>query len=334
MYTKTLSVIYVPLIILFTIYKFYMVVMYMICDYFDICKKITYVCFNEYKYFLSKENVIGLGLGFQVKNGFYTNKKCIKVLVSNKVAPNNLCTKDLIPKCYKGIPTDVWEIGTPYLQSLTKKVRPTVCGYSIGPEAFPKGVTLGCIVTDGRNRFILSCNHGIVNAVLPTGAKILQPAIEDGGRFPTDHIGAIRRYVPLKPKIQSQEPQNPVDCCIISVTNPSIISTEVYGIGKLQGVQTAKLQQPVVKVGRSTEITTGKVLVLNTTVLARFNDKQYLLTDQIITTPMTQPGDSGAILLGNGNLALGLVSGGSSSTSFSNSIANVLESLEVNIVTN
>src|SRR3712207_9100147 len=72
-------------------------------------ENIAHICDCDYKYFLNKKNVVGIGLGYKVKNGFYTNQLCVQVFVSRKYSENEININDKIPSMYKGIPTDVKE---------------------------------------------------------------------------------------------------------------------------------------------------------------------------------------------------------------------------------
>src|SRR3712207_7221381 len=86
----------------------------------------------DYNFFLQKSNVIGVGLGYKEKGGFRLPQKCINVFVSNKIPKNNLSPKDIVPKFYKGIQTDVIMTKISEFLSLTNRVRPVAGGYIIG----------------------------------------------------------------------------------------------------------------------------------------------------------------------------------------------------------
>lgn len=303
-------------------------------NYCDIDRNISYICHNEYKYFLNKCNVIGIGLGYKIKNHFYTCIKCIKVFVVTKVGLNNLSIRDIVPNMYKGIPTDVVESGYIYMNSLDKRVRPTICGYSIGPIGFLDSSTLGCVVKNQKERYILGSTHGIVHNISPIGGKVLQPAVLDGGKFPQDQIGFLEKYIPLKPRTIYEEPENIIDACIIRVENNKNVSDEIYGIGKLKGTEVGKLNQPVVKVGSTTALTTGKITALDVSIEVKANDKKYLYADQISTTSMSDLGDSGGMLIGNGNKAIGVLCASGKNITLYNKIDNVLKILNVQIDTN
>lgn len=308
----------------------------MICEFPSIDDKISFICINEFGYFFGKQNVVGVGLGYKFKNGFYTCQKCIKVFVCKKVTCCNLSENDLVPTFYKGIPTDVCEIGIPQFQSLTQKVRPTVCGYSIGPEGIGPAVTLGCIVKDAHGVYILTCNHGIINEIkpVPVGMRVLQPGVEDGGISPRDVIGNLSYYVPLKEPTTWSYHANPVDACLIKVPDPRLLSTQIYSIGKPHGIEDAHVNQQVTKAGRTTALTTGSVIAINASIDVYYNYKHFVLSKQIATTKMSEPGDSGALLLNPANNnAVGLISTGTNSYSFASTIKNTLTALGVTLVT-
>src|SRR3712207_5481193 len=92
-------------------------------------KLISHICNCEYKYFLNKANVVGVGCGYKVKNGFYSNKLCIKVFTTKKLISNELNSQDLVPNLYKEISTDVVESGAFTQYSFINKIRPVIGGY-------------------------------------------------------------------------------------------------------------------------------------------------------------------------------------------------------------
>lgn len=60
---------------------------------------------------LSKANVVGVGIGFQQKEGKPTGNLALVVMVSNKVPQSILSSNDQIPDSIDGIPIDVQEVG-------------------------------------------------------------------------------------------------------------------------------------------------------------------------------------------------------------------------------
>jgi len=87
------------------------------------------------------------------------------------------------------------------------------------------------------------------------------------------------------------------------------------------------------KSGRTTEFTTGTITVLNATVNVSYGVGQVArFENQIVTTPMSQGGDSGSLLVAGDALhAVGLLFAGSDQATIHNPIQAVLDCLEVDI---
>ncbi|ACT33748.1 MULTISPECIES: hypothetical protein [Clostridium] len=300
-------------------------------------KSITDICNCEYEYFFNKANVLGVGCGYKVKNGFYTNNLCIKVFVGKKYLKNKLASQDLVPNLYKGILTDVVESGSFTQYSFTNKIRPVIGGYGIGNvHITDKTGTLGCLVTDGEYNYILSCNHILANNNLaPLGTKIIQPSFQYGGDFKTDVIAILSKFIPLEFEGILKKPTNYSDCAIAKVLNKSLVSPKIALIGMPKGTIIPKLNEEVAKVGERTELTTGKIISINTTVKINcaFLGKKALFKNQIITTSMSNPGDSGAVLLDRNDNVIGILISGTDSHDTFSPINYTLKELNVRIVT-
>ncbi|EES90998.1 conserved hypothetical protein [Clostridium botulinum D str. 1873] len=304
---------------------------------YKIEKTISYICNCEYKYFLNKSNVVGIGCGYKIKNGFYTNQLCIQVFVRKKLPLNELNTNDLIPSTYKGIPTDIKETGGFTACSLTQKIRPTPGGYCISNEYNDEYLgTLGCLVTDNKDLFLLSNSHvlAIFNQA-PLGTKIIEPSSEFRGNPKTDTIATLSKYIELKFIEGTSMPVNYTDCGIAKIIDKSLVSPKIALVGIPKGLSNPKLNQPVKKVGAISELTTGTVTSIHATVTVNYNDikKLAIFKEQIFTNLLAQPGDSGAILLDTNNTAIGLLMSGSENVSTFNPIDTVLKELNVNLVT-
>ncbi|OOB76413.1 hypothetical protein AXF41_02925 [Clostridium haemolyticum] len=297
--------------------------------------KILYICRHEYKFFLDKANVIGVGLSYKIKNGNNTHKKCIRVFTTKKLPENKLLFQDLIPSLYKGIPTDVVEDGFNINFSLTNKVRPITAGYSISPIQGICAGTFGCLVKDNNSYYLLSNNHVLASCNdNPIGTPIVQPSLSFGGKYPQDTVATLSRFIPLKIVTKTATPENLVDCAIAKISNKSLFSTKVTLLGGIKGIASAFLDQSVQKVGTTSELTYGKITTLGVTRLLKFsNNKYYLFNNQIITTKMAEPGDSGSILFDTNMNAIGMLVSGSDSSTTYNPISTILSSLNVSIVT-
>ncbi|CAG7839692.1 hypothetical protein Z959_01350 [Clostridium novyi B str. ATCC 27606] len=298
-------------------------------NYCNLEKKILYIAKNEYSFFLNKNNVLGLGLGQKIKNGFNTLQPCITVFVRHKLLSNKVSMKDLVPYLYKGIPTDVIECGNITASSLNEKIRPAPGGYNIG-SLLSSGGTLGCLVADTRFTYVLSCNHILAkNGLVPIGDPIIQPSKTFGGKIPNDTIANLSIFIKLK-----TDTDNRVDCAMARVSNSACVNKNIALLNKpIKGVALGKIGMGVQKVGYRTERTLGKITVVGSTLTMDISEKSYRFVNQIWTTKMDDKGDSGAILLTRDMNAIGLLIGSSNVGTLFNPIQKVLNSLNVEIIT-
>ncbi|KOA78103.1 hypothetical protein [Clostridium botulinum] len=297
-------------------------------------QNISHICNCEYRYFLNKANVVGIGCGYKVKKGFYTNQLCVQVFVSRKISSNELNSNDIIPLIYKGIPTDVKETGYFTTCSLTQRVRPVLGGYSISTSMDERIYgTAGCLVTNGVSKFVLSNNHVIANAnMLPINSPITQPALKHGGHTSNDTIATLHKYMPLRFINGQQEPTNYTDCALGLLTKSNIMSSEIALIGKPICVKNPKLNTHVRKVGAISGLTEGDIISVDATFRSNYpNNKRCLFKDQIITTPMAQNGDSGAILVDSNRCAVGLLFVTNTNLTAFNRLSTVLDQLDVHL---
>ncbi len=129
-----------------------------------------------------------------------------------------------------------------------------------------------------------------------------------------------------------QTPENPVDCAVAKPLDPTKFTGEILGIGQVHGTKPAALGMAVRKSGRTTGFTTGTITLLNATVNVAYGNRTARFTGQIITTPMSQGGDSGSLLVdGTSNVAVGLLFAGSDQSTIFNPIDAVLNALQINL---
>jgi len=124
-----------------------------------------------------------------------------------------------------------------------------------------------------------------------------------------------------------------VDAAVARPVNDAEILDEILEIGVVQGTTPAVLGMPVRKSGRTTAFTTGEILVLDATVSVSYGaGRTASFENQIVTTPMSQGGDSGSLLVdGNSLQAVGLLFAGSEQSTIHSPIQAVLDSLEIDI---
>ena len=307
-------------------------------DHNSIKHNVLYICHNCYGNFLTLKNVNGLGLGFKYIKSQNTGELCLQVLVKKKEPIYNLNIKDIIPKVYKNIKTDVVEVGAFSGEALNTKIRPTECGYSVGPANTTSAGTIACIVKRGFNKnidyFILSNNHILAQCnSQPIGSVILQPSAHDGGVNPEDIIANLSEFIRIDfGNLSGNFNPNTVDCAIAKIINNSIISNKISWIGYPTGVARAVLGSRVKKTGRSTGRTDGIIRSIGVTGVVSLCGRLALFQDQFLTDKMSKGGDSGSLVLNYDNKAVGLLFASSSNSTLCNNFDDVLNSLRVELV--
>jgi len=83
------------------------------------------------------------------------------------------------------------------------------------------------------------------------------------------------------------------------------------------------------KSGRTTAYTEGRIITTDATIDVDYGNGKVRLTDQFITTNMSEGGDSGSIGVTEDNKVVGLLFAGSSSVTVFNNINNVMNQLGI-----
>lgn len=293
--------------------------------------KIAYILKEQENILLKKANVVGLGVGEKIQKGVLQGRLSLKVYVEKKVIRSQLTGEDLIPQMLSGIESDVEEIGKIVAFGNTGRYRPALGGVSIGHYKITAG-TLGCLVKDKEtgNIFILSNNHVLANSNnAKKGDPILQPASYDGGKKPKDILARLERWIEIAFGTQG----NLVDAALAKPKQNALVNPEIVEMGIPKGVGRGKLGMSVQKSGRTTGYTTGKVKDISAVVKVNYGRKIALFRNQIITTAMSQGGDSGSLVLDQKKRAVGLLFAGSEVVTLCNPIQEVLRRLEIELVT-
>jgi len=317
---------------------------------------------------LSKPNVVGVGIGYKTVGQVKTKEISIVVMVQRKLPEVALSPDAIIPSQMAGVAVDVIQVGEIRAQaSRTARVRPAPGGVSLGHYKITAG-TLGCVVRDRSTnvRLILSNNHVLANSNdASPGDAILQPGPVDGGSPTNDTIATLERFCPIdfgsEPGVCSlagsyaslgnaiaallgskhrldvfqSNPQatNLVDAAVARPVNDGDVLDEILEIGTVQGTLEATLSMPLRKSGRTTELTTGDVNLLNATVSVSYGTgKTARFENQIVAGAMSQGGDSGSLVVHGTELkAVGLLFAGSNQSTIINPIQAVLDCLQVTI---
>ena len=290
---------------------------------------------NEEK-ILALPNVLGVGIGYKEIGGKETTELCIKVYVEKKLPQKELSAEEIVAETVDKIKTDVQEVGLIEALPYKNGIRPARPGYSIGHYKITAG-TFGCLVRDTCypcRIHILSNNHVLANSnVVNIGNPILQPGRADGGTYPADMIARLSRFIPIR--FNNPALYNLVDAAIAQPADHRNVIASVVALGIPKGTVEAILGMSVVKSGRTTQTTAGKVIGVDVTVSVGYGGGRVAhFRNQVLTTNMSQGGDSGSLLMRRADQkATGLLFAGSSKVTVHNNIANVLIALGVEIVT-
>lgn len=321
---------------------------------------------------LLRRNVVGVGVGYKIRGQELTDEPSVMVSVTRKQPPETLTSDDLVPKAVDGIATDVVETGQIRALSINRctRQRPVRPGLSVGHPSGSAG-TLGAFVRKDGDVYILSNNHVLARLnEAAIGDPILQPGPADGGtlfdqiahlsafsrvRFldeiaepePPPGSGALgdllrrlaelltgKQYADRPSNTPLLPPDNTVDAALAHLVDsisrdPTIIDVE----GPPTGVVAPALGMRVLKSGRTTGLTTAQIVQLDVTVDVQYGTRTARFTNQIMTSTLSDYGDSGSLVLDYKRRAVGLLFSGSPSVSVINPIQAVLDTLGVELVT-
>lgn len=354
-------------------------------------KKLDALKHKYCKSLLKRPNVVGVGVGYRQKGGQETDKPSLIVFVSQKVPPDTLGPKEIVPKRLEGGGVDVIDIGEIRLlhesgpletgeedravrdEAVTgdqrkKKHRPVPGGVSVGHYLISAG-TLGAMVRDKASGQVLglSNNHVLANSTTGRdggafpGDPVLQPGVYDGGMAPGDVWGYLERFIPLNLMLQesfcttarfwekagntllslflpayrlqflrNSREDNLVDAAVCRPSVETDCADHILELGKVAGTADPFPGQEVVFSGRSSGVARGRIMAVNASLVVNLGyGKQVFFAEQIVTSAIANPGDSGSLLLDTRNHAVGLLFAGSSKASISNTIHNVCRLLQV-----
>ncbi|MDB5863878.1 MAG: hypothetical protein JWO70_1684 [Betaproteobacteria bacterium] len=292
-----------------------------------------------------RHNLVGVGVGAKIVKSKMTGRPSVRLYVARKLH------KDLVPEALRlpphidGIDTDVIEIGRLRAQAMSarRRHRPAKPGCSIGfalegghAELLMAG-TFGAVVSRASSKFILSNNHVLAyENELPIGTRIYQPGLLDHGDPDADAIARLFRFIPL-----SVSEPNRVDCAIAEILEPGLTGASVMAkVGKLASPEPIDAVEgmAVKKIGRGSGYTLGNVFDVSATVTLDYELGSLSFVDQILirgaSGAFSEYGDSGALVVDvDSRRATGLLIGGNVEYAVANHFDDVLEGLEVSLVT-
>jgi len=312
---------------------------------------------------MQKPNVVACGIGYKESDGQETDELCVVVSVTKKLPVAQLTSSELIPKMLGEMQTDVQETGViRAIQSPTGKWRPAPGGVSIGHVDVTAG-TLGCLVYRGQDLLILSNNHVLANCNRARrGDAILQPGPQDGGTL-QDQIATLEDFIPLDfgqapsscgvsdaaakafnalaqvvgsqhrmNAFQQTSGTNLIDAALARPVSVNLVEKSILNIGQPHGVGTATLGTQLVKSGRTTGFTTGRITQIDVTVQVEYPGVgSATFSNQLAASGMSQPGDSGSAILDTDQKVVGLLFAGSDAATMLTPIQTVMSALNITI---
>ncbi len=248
------------------------------------------------------------------------------------------------------------------------RLRPAPGGVSVGHRRVTAG-TLGVAVVDSisKTRLMLSNNHVLANSTTgedgraAVGDPVLQPGSFDGGKYPEDVLGELERFIPLYRTQGHSECQvanyweglanrmlsiffprysvwlqrkdgrgNLVDAAVARPLKEEDLLDQVLDIGTISGQSSIALGQEVRFSGRTSGYGEGRVIATDVSLYVQITPfEQAFFTDQVIISAISQPGDSGSLVVDRENKAVGLLFAGSDRVTICNRIENVCRLLKI-----
>jgi hypothetical protein len=223
---------------------------------------------------------------------------------------------DEYPTDIDGVPVEIVPTGGYEPWGATSRYRPVAIGISLDNDNQCSFGTLGCVVTRGARRFVLTCNHVLArqNQAL-LGEAIVQPARVDNrptcaDRVALDQVASLTDFEPLR----FDGSDNVMDAAIGELSVPATCATLPQYYGAPGGtIVEATPGLAVQKVGRTTALTTGTVTAINASFDVTYAGGTAHFVHVIVTSNgFGKPGDSGSLMVTNDgrNDPVGMVFGG------------------------
>lgn len=298
------------------------------------------------------KNVVAVGISEKVSQGKPTGTLALTFYVERKLPLSkmkaNVAVPPAVPESISGaavIPTDVIAVGKPRLEAVKDLKNPLATrkplqpGHSIGHVKATAG-TFGAVVTKDGKFLILSNSHVLAESGrAKKGDRILYPGDADGGAAPSDIVAKLFDFVKFK---VGNDFLNRVDAAVALPLDDRLgdLTSEIKGLFIPKGTAKAARDMEVVKVGRTTGKTRGKVRDINFRFIITYpgvGKVGYL--DQVFCSRYTNNGDSGSLVVdAQTGKAVGLhFAGFPDAKNYKGSVFNpideVLKALEVKLLT-
>ena len=277
--------------------------------------------------------VLGVGVTENIVNKRATGEVALLVLVDKLTD----AVRGRPSQSGRGAPIVYEEVGAIRASAgFQQHYRPVQGGVSIAPCGLLYSGTLGCVVSSGAAKYILSNNHVLANTnALGHGAAISQQSQPDGGACPADVIANLSYFVPIVLGGVSV-----VDAAIAAITAAVPVAPRIMRdngvVEKLVAPVTAPvLNLPVQKSGRTTGYTrAAKINAIGLTITVDYGVGMSTLNNvfaaQRASGLFSAPGDSGSVITTDpGNQLVGLLFAGDAAAklTYANRMSDVLTAL-------
>jgi len=133
---------------------------------------------------------------------------------------------------------------------------------------------------------------------------------------------------------QAGSVDNTIDAAVAKPIDSTQFTDDIRHIGRITGTKAAQIGMGIRKTGRTTDFTQSMITLVNVTVTVAYNTskgaRSARFTGQVIAQPMSQGGDSGALIVDSvENKAVGLLFAGSAQATIFTPIDAVLAALNV-----
>lgn len=300
-------------------------------------------------------NLVGIGLGVAEEPGGggepgspALNVYVVEATSADEVRSVIVNSMGIAAAGADDVPINVIVTGVIDAQPHRFRIRPAPGGVSVGHYRITAG-TLGCLATGNRaprnaRRLILSNNHVLANSNAGVyGDSIIQPGAYDGGVTPADRIAILERFVP----INFAGGVNYVDAATAWAWPDRVRPELIYLSGGQRRffrissrVLAPQVGMLVGKSGRTTQLTTGRIIDINATIRVNYGGGRLaLFQDQItirgLSGNFSAGGDSGsAIWTWNASRnPVGLLFAGGGGLTFANKMSRILSALDISLVT-
>jgi hypothetical protein len=279
---------------------------------------------------VSRNKVRRTGVGFKIKDGKITDEVAIIIFVRAKPSIQALAEQQIepVPKEIEGYKTDIINVPLGFVPRVSRLLitaampddlrhRPFSGGMAIiNATGVPGTGTLGLIVQKSTSSadklYLITNNHVAANEDLEgqeppaarTGDPIIQPGAHGGGQVPQDIIAKLDDWNRLKPSGPGNV--NFYDFAMAEIVNESMSDAKAYeimDIGPVKGMEDINLGDKVMKRGRTTRKTTGRVVAVAVETTVDYQGFPCNFIDQVVITgipetiPFSLAGDSGSCIV-------------------------------------